>query len=87
MKSSTEKKTSKRDDEALYILQDREGDYVSKVSSSGNEAIKLFFDFTKDRAKAKRFTASDLSAPMASSSFEHEFIRGYSGGRVIAVRR
>jgi hypothetical protein len=68
-----------------YILQDRYGDYVEKVESGDTETVKMNFIFTKDIAKAKRFSYDDLWSPLATTSIGGEFTHGYGGGRAIKV--
>jgi hypothetical protein len=68
-----------------YILQDRDGDYVEKVESGTSETVKMHFTFTKDIAKAKHFSYSDLWSPLATTSIGGEFTRGFGGGRAINV--
>ena len=68
-----------------YILQDRDGDYVEKVDSGDTETVKMHFTFTKDIAKAKRFSYSDLWSPLATTSIGGDFTPGFSGGRAIKI--
>lgn len=69
-----------------YILQDRDGDYVEKVESGTTETVKMHFTFTKDIAKAKRFSYNDLWSPLATTSIGGEFTHGFSGGRAIKMK-
>ena len=68
-----------------YILQDRDGDYVEKVESGTTETIKMHFTFTKDIAKARRFSYDDLWSPLATTSIGGEFTHGFGGGRAIKM--
>jgi hypothetical protein len=68
-----------------YILQDRDGDYVENVESGDTETVKMHFTFTKDIAKAKRFTYDDLWSPLATTSIGGEFTHGFGGGKAIKV--
>ncbi len=68
-----------------YILQDRDGDYVEKVESGTTETVKMHFMFTKDIAKAKRFSYDDLWSPLARTSIGGEFTHGFGGGRAIKI--
>jgi len=68
-----------------YILQDRDGDYVEKVESGDSETVKMHFTFTKDIAKAKRFSYNDLWSPLATTSIGGEFTHGFGGGRAIKI--
>ena len=68
-----------------YILQDRDGDYVENVESGTGETVKMHFTFTKDIAKAKRFSYNDLWSPLATTSIGGEFTHGFGGGRAIKI--
>jgi hypothetical protein len=70
---------------AEYILQDRDGDCVENVESGTTETVKMQFIFTKDIAKAKRFSYDDLWSPLATTSIGGEFTHGFGGGRAIKV--
>lgn len=72
-------------EDRVYLLQDREGDFVSKVTSTGLETTKLFFEFTKDKEKAKRFSFDDLFSRLATTSVGIEFSRGFAG-RLIQIK-
>ena len=68
-----------------YILQDRDGDYVEKVESGTSETVKMHFTFTKDIAKAKHFSYSDLWSPLATTSIGNEFTHGFGGRRAVKI--
>lgn len=68
-----------------YILQDRDGDYVEKVESTGRETAKLFFTFTKDQEKAKVFTYDDLWWRLATTAIGGHFTAGFAGGKAVRV--
>lgn len=73
------------ENEALYILQDRDGDYVCGVDSGGSETVKLVFEFTKIKSKAAIFSYMDLWHPKATTSIGGEFTKGFGGGRAIKI--
>ena len=66
-----------------YILQDREGDSVEGVESTGLETVKWHFVFTKQKKSAKVFEYDDLFSRLATNPVGTEFLRGFAGGRVI----
>ncbi len=72
-------------DEALYILQDKDGDYVEEVQSTGLDTSKFHFVFTHDRAKARKFTELDLFWKQATNPIGTTFISGFAGAHVIKV--
>ena len=68
--------------EPIYVLQDREGDYVSKVLTGKWEAVKLHFEFTKDINEAAQFKESEL---IGKATLGIQFVSGYAGGRIIDI--
>jgi hypothetical protein len=76
---------NKEQSEPLYILQDRDGDYVASTESSDTETVKIHFTFTKDKAKVKRFTANDLWSPLATTAIGIEFTTGFAGGKALRL--
>jgi hypothetical protein len=70
----------------LYILRDRDGDYVYAVESGETETIKVHFVFTKDRSKAQRFSYDELWSLYATTSVGGEFTHGFGGGTAERVR-
>lgn len=69
----------------LYLLQDRDGEFVERVESTGNETVKLRFHFTSNEREARQFSFNDLFSPLAVTSVGGEFVRGYAG-RLVRVR-
>jgi hypothetical protein len=65
-----------------YILQEPDGDYVSSVESGHTETIKLHFNFTKDKSKARRFTYDDLWSKTAVAPVGVLFAQGYRGNAI-----
>jgi hypothetical protein len=65
-----------------YILQEPDGDYVSSVESGDTETIKLHFNFTKDKKKARRFTYDDLWSKLAVAPVGVLFAQGYRGNAI-----
>jgi hypothetical protein len=61
----------------LYLLRDRDGDFVERIEDFGTATVKYHFAFTKDRAKARRFTHDELWGP---SDLAIEFACGFAGG-------
>ena len=68
-----------------YILRDKDGDFVKKVTSGTTETVKCHFDFTKDIRQAKLFSYEDLFSPQASMSVGQEFAKGFAGGKAISL--
>jgi len=60
-----------------FYLVDRDGDFVTKVESTGWETVKFHFKFTKDRAKAKAFLGRDLFG--RGAQLLQLFIQGFGG--------
>lgn len=70
--------------ERVYVL--KHGDqFVCAIESTPWETVKLFFRFTKDRDKVKRFGYDDLFSPLATTPLGIEFQRGFAG-RVIRIK-
>lgn len=47
-------------DEQLFVLKDRDGDFVESVQGTGMETVKIHFTFTKVLENARVFTDQDL---------------------------
>ncbi len=76
----------KKDDGTRYILQDKDGDYVELVQSTGLETVKLHFVFTPDREKAREFTELDLFWKQATNPIGTAFISGFGGAHVTKIK-
>lgn len=62
-----------------YALQTPRGDeFVSKCETTGNEAAKLHFTFTKDIKKAKTYTLEELRR----DGILVAFVCGFSGAQL-----
>lgn len=72
-------------EDRIYVLQARDGDFVSKVESTGLETVKTFFSFTKDQEKAKKFSIDDLFSRLATTPIGIEFICGFAG-KVVRIK-
>jgi hypothetical protein len=68
--------------EPIYILQLRDGDYVSKVTTGKLDTVKLHFEFTKDINEAAPFKESEL---IGKATLGVQFVSGYTGGRFIPI--
>lgn len=68
-----------------YILQDRDGDYVSAVESTGWETVRFHFVFSKERKDARVFSYKDLFWKQATNPLGIDFLHGFAGGRAIRV--
>lgn len=75
----------KKDDKPGYILQDKDGDYVSAVEGHISETVHSHFIFTKERAEAKLFSFNDLWNPLNIHGTGEEFTKGFAGGKAIKV--
>ncbi len=76
---------AKEDDGTRYILQDKDGDYVKAVESTGLETVKVHFIFTPNRQEAREFTELDLFWKQATNPIGTTFINGFGGARVIKL--
>ncbi len=70
-------------DNDLYILQDRDGDYVKEVEANLSETMHTYFIFTKDIEEARKFTGDELWSPLNVHGIGTEFTAGFSGGKAI----
>jgi hypothetical protein len=73
------------EDSDRYILQDRDGDYVSAITNGETETVKTHFAFTKIRGRAMAFTYRELWDPKGTATVGVEFTKGYAGGRAIRL--
>jgi hypothetical protein len=67
---------------ARFILVDRDGDFVMAVDSGNTATIKYCFTFTNYVRRARVFSYRDL---YKTSDLGFEFARGYSGARAIRI--
>jgi hypothetical protein len=72
-------------EQGLFLLQDRDGDYVRDVEAHLSETIHSHFVFTKDINKARRFDYNTLWSPLNVHGVGTEFTAGFAGGRAIQV--
>jgi hypothetical protein len=73
--------------EQLFVLKDRDGDFVESVQGTGMETVKIHFTFTKVLENARVFTDQDLHWKQAVNPIGVTFISGFAGGRAIPLRR
>ena len=74
-------------DTRYYVLQDRDGDYVKAVRSTGFATALAYFEFTKDKEQARRFTYDELWNRSQTDPIGIQFTKGFGGGRAVALSR
>jgi hypothetical protein len=67
----------------LYILCDRDGDYVLRAQP--DDVVRIHFRFIKDHARAGRFTYHELWG--RNAIIGAEFTHGFGGGIAERIKR
>lgn len=70
----------------LFVVRDRDGDYLSAVISTDWETVPLEFRWTKDIALAKQFCGDELNSKTDAVSLMQRIIHGHAGAQQIRVR-
>lgn len=70
-----------------YILQDRLGEYVEKIESTGWETVKYGYTFTKEKEKARIFSYDDLYNRQDVLPIGIDFQRGFQGNVIRVDKR
>jgi hypothetical protein len=73
-------------EQRLYVIQDRDGDFISDVVETEWTTVPLTFKWTKDFEAAKRFSSDQLHARGATITLAQRIIQGHGGTRQIRVR-
>lgn len=74
-------------EEQKFVLESREGsEWVEKIEGLPLSTVPTHFHFTRDKKKAKFFTANDLWSRLAINPPGVQFAVGFAGGRARRVR-
>jgi hypothetical protein len=81
-------------DERLYVVQDRDGDYLERIKGTSHATSKWQFFWTRDRAKAAVFSYEELcvrgpevlSAKEQDKSLLMNLTVGHSGVKMVRIK-
>jgi hypothetical protein len=70
----------------LYVVRDRDGDYLCQTISTGLETVPLEFQWTPHRHLATRYTNEELNSRFDTVSLMQRVIHGHAGAEQIRVQ-
>jgi hypothetical protein len=88
LRTSTPKRLSEAVplEQRLYVVQDRDGDYLREVIATDWETVPFEFRWTKHIHLAARYCDDELNSKTDAVSLMQRVIHGHSGARQIRVR-
>lgn len=70
-------------DDSQWIVQDRDGDYIESIESTGWECVKWHFHWTKYRDFAHVFTGEEL---LGKDGTMNLIVAGFAGATAIKIK-
>ena len=74
------------EEDRLYVLQERDGDYLAGLEGTGWDTVPFEFKWTKDKAKAQRYSWQELNGKGPTITLMRRVMQGHAGATAIRVR-